>query len=188
MVRSLASRFRDRQPFFTRTGGSDGGRPWGGLIASGGKLFGATWEGGSSNDGTFFSITPEGKCRTFSSFPGLGSFSTPIQYKAAFYGTGGSGGIYSITRKNVYTEIANLNVSTESGLVEMDGIFHGTTLVEGVGQNCSQYGGCGITYSVTPAGLVKGLFAFGGSAGEFPYTAPTNFKGNSTAPRPQAVT
>jgi uncharacterized repeat protein (TIGR03803 family) len=79
------------------TGGSDGAKPYAGLILSGNTLYGTAYGGGSLGKGTAFAVNTNGTTfTTLHSFVGIGDGTRPfaglIQSGNTLYGTAFSGG------------------------------------------------------------------------------------------------
>jgi uncharacterized repeat protein (TIGR03803 family) len=75
------------------TGGTDGGIPWGGLVAaSDGNLYGTTQTGGTYTNGTVFRIAPAGPLTTLAQFDGFAG-----AYPSAALIQGKDGNLYGTT-------------------------------------------------------------------------------------------
>ena len=108
------------------TGGSDGGRPFAGVvIGSGGVLYGATYYGGNANFGTVFSLTPP------TSPGGAWTESVLFGFPSRFQ----FGGAYP----------------SGSVVIGSGGVLYGTTTYGFLG-SCGVVPaiGCGVLFSVTP--------------------------------------
>jgi uncharacterized repeat protein (TIGR03803 family) len=133
---------------YTFTGGSDGGQPVAGVVASGGPrgqtvLYGTTYNGGTSNEGTVFSLTAPVSPH--------GSWTEEVLYSF----TGGSDG----------------GGPTAGVTIGKDGVLYGTTEYNGAGVPDT----VGVVFSLTPPASQGGawtetvLHSFNGSDGEYPY-------------------
>jgi uncharacterized repeat protein (TIGR03803 family) len=147
------------------SGGSDGAKPYAGLIDVGGALFGTTAYGGSDYSGTVFRISTAGKEKLLYSFgdsdsaEGGNPFATLIDVKGTLYGTTESGGttkgggssgygtVFSISttgNENVLHSFSGDPDGTHpyAGLIDVDGALYGTTVYGGHGY--------GIVFAITP--------------------------------------
>jgi uncharacterized repeat protein (TIGR03803 family) len=146
-------------------GGSDGTKPYAGLIDVGGALFGTTAFGGSDYSGTVFRISMAGKEKVLYSFgdsdsaEGANPLATLIDVKGTLYGTTESGGttkgggssgygtVFSISttgNENVLHSFSGDPDGTHpyAGLIDVDGALYGTTVYGGHGY--------GIVFAITP--------------------------------------
>jgi len=156
-------------------GAGDGTFPWAALINVGGTLYGTTRDGGANNNGTVFSVTPQGVEKVLYSFAGGSDGANPeaslIRVGDAFYGTTGYGGssgngtVFKVTRKGVETVLHSFGAQAGdganpwSGLLDVDGVFYGTT--ENGGAN-----GFGTVFMLTPQGTETVLYSFAGGAND----------------------
>lgn len=173
--------------------GADGEDPEGTLINVGGTLYGTTLIGGSDGGGkcvngcgTVFSLTPSGVKKVLHAFgsgtDGAGPLAPLIYAGGKFYGTTNIGGdadgqgcgtVFSVTPAGVEKVVYAFKCSGDgrypyAGLVAFGGKFFGTTL--GGGGSTCKHGGCGTVFSLTPAGVEKVVYAFGGyPGGRYPY-------------------
>ncbi|HEX4159395.1 MAG TPA: choice-of-anchor tandem repeat GloVer-containing protein [Rhizomicrobium sp.] len=173
--------------------GSDGTRPYGGVIEDeAGNLFGATNTGGPNNDGVVYKITPDGSETVLYAFTGGSDGGVPgyeslIQDSAGnLYGTTvvggnqacsqGCGTVFKVSPEGEETVLYAFSgfadgMNPWSG-VSMDrkGNLYGVTLGGGNG-GCDPDESCGTVYKLTPDGKHTVLYAFnGGSDGGAPYT------------------
>ena len=175
---------------------SDGSRP-SGLIKVKGTLYGTTAEGGANNDGTVFSFTPSpsGAVTTLYSFAGGSDGATPkaglVNLKGTFYGTtfsggtncgssGGCGTVFAITPAGAESVLHSFGAAGDgsrpvASLIAVNGAVFGTTYLGG--ENCGTRGGCGIVFSVTPAGAETVIHSFSGEDGANPSAALISVKG-----------
>jgi uncharacterized repeat protein (TIGR03803 family) len=151
------------------TGSPDGQAPFDSLVYAKGKLYGTTEDGGTDNIGSVFSITTAGKEKVLYSFPtgtgdsapyGQGPLGALLYYKGALYGTTLSGGaegygvVFKLTLGGTLTVLHSFEPGDtlgegaypKAGLVAYKGALYGTT------SQSSGSTGCGIVFSVTPAG------------------------------------
>ena len=137
---------------YTFKGGSDGFYPNGGMAAIKGTLYGTTKFGGGST----------GCGDTQGYIPGCGT-------------------VFSLTRKGVEKILHVFSLTDGSwpvaGLVNVGGVFYGTTLAGGTGTSCGSLG-CGTVFSVTRKGVFKVLHNFtSGQDGSTPYAGLVNVGG-----------
>jgi uncharacterized repeat protein (TIGR03803 family) len=127
----------------TFTGGSDGARPKGSLIAdSSGNLYGTTSSGGGLRGGTVFQITPEGILTVLHTFSGSDGFDPnpglAIDARGNLLGTTFSGGssndgaVFEITPEGVETVLHSFSGSDGATpynglIVDPQDILYGTT-------------------------------------------------------------
>jgi uncharacterized repeat protein (TIGR03803 family) len=171
------------------TGGSDGYSPEAGLTDVNGTLYGTTAGGGSYKHGTVFSISTSGAEQVLYSFAGGSDGSNPeagLTYaNGLLYGTtyegGGScgsacGTVFSVSTSGKETVLYRFaggssdGAYPQSALIEMNGIFYGTTVYGGYDYtyHCS----CGTVYSISKSGREKMLVRFAGAdIGAWPRTS-----------------
>jgi uncharacterized repeat protein (TIGR03803 family) len=169
---------------------TDGSSPYAGLIqAPNGNFYGTTNTSGENNAGTIFEITPTGTLTTLYSFcsqPNCADGESPeaglVQAtNGNFYGTttpqggNGPGTIFEITPAGKLTTLYSFcsqpnctdGFGPSGGLIQgNNGNFYGTT--QG-GGNSACFGGCGIVFEITPAGVLTILHAFDGTDGAYPF-------------------
>jgi uncharacterized repeat protein (TIGR03803 family) len=173
--------------------GTNGSYPLG-YLAQGtdGNFYGVTNGGGVADYGTIFRLTTAGQLTTIYSFcaqpncadgtypeAGLLLTSGGILYGTTAYGGDlsciapyGCGTIFKITQQGVLTTIHTFE-STDgatpwAGLVEVGGVFYGTTL-DGGEVPCNSFTrGCGIVFKMTPGGALTTLHAFDYDDGAIP--------------------
>lgn len=172
---------------FTKT---DGAGPRAGLLNIHGTLYGTTSRGGHGchsytyygGCGAVFSIAPSGKFRKLYAFKGGSDGIEPeaslTEYKGDLYGSTFAGGIHgygtvfrvdppSGKERVLYSFAAGADgAGPKASLTFLNGQFYGTTESGGT---CAVKTGCGIVYSVTPAGRERVVYRFKGSSdGMFP--------------------
>ena len=168
------------EPVYSFKGGSDGAYPDAGLINVGGTLYGTTSGGGAG--GTVFSVTP-GPERVVYSFQGggdgTGPFAGLINVGGTLYGTTNGGGatdsgtVFKVTPAGVETVVYAFKGGSDgaypyAGLIKLGGTLYGTTQTGG-GNGYEGGVGCGIVFSITPAGAETVVYSFkGGSDGAWP--------------------
>jgi uncharacterized protein (TIGR03437 family) len=160
---------------------STGAHPTGKLVqGANGNFYGTTQFGGLANRGTVFEITPQGTLTTLTSFvnesygagPGTGLIAGT---DGNFYGTteiggvNGDGSIFRITPTGTLTTVYSFG----SLPAQADGRTPYGDLVLGRDENIygTAFGGphnSGIVFMVTPAGVVRTLYAFAGTDGAGP--------------------
>jgi uncharacterized repeat protein (TIGR03803 family) len=149
---------------FQGQSGTDGGVPYGGLVAdAAGNFYGAATEGGASGGGTVFELLPGNGTWNFAvlgSVPGWGISGTFREVLLAPNGTiyaathcdgNGSGSLYQLTNSNAgwtYTLLYNINGSTDgnysvSNLLLKGNTIYGTTIYGGAN-------GAGTVYAYKP--------------------------------------
>jgi uncharacterized repeat protein (TIGR03803 family) len=148
-------------------GGND---PAAGLVEVSGTLYGTTFSGGLTGScytdggcGTVFSITPSGREKVlyrFSGPDGANPLATLLNVNGTLYGTtyvGGAyskGTVFSITRSGHETVLYSFGGSAkdgdypQSGLIDVNGTFYGTTSGGGAYGRTSGADG-GTVYSIT---------------------------------------
>ncbi len=143
---------------------TDGGLPFGSLIASGGKFYGMTSTGGSNGFGTLFEFNPSGNVFTVlkhfdDSTAGAEPYGSLIESGGKFYGMTNQGGsdddgtLFEFNPvNNLFTVLKHLNGSPDgrrpqSSLLESGGKLYGTTASGG-------NNGYGTLFEHTPAGNV----------------------------------
>jgi uncharacterized repeat protein (TIGR03803 family) len=145
---------------FTRA--TDGRRPEGRLLESGGKFYGLNSDGGSSDDGTLFEFNPAGNVFTvlkhFDSSPDGGSpFGSLVETGGKFYGmtnqhgSNSSGTLFEFNPAgNVFTVLKHFNGPTDGehpfgSLLASGGKFYGMTNLGGSNSD-------GTLFEFNPAG------------------------------------
>ncbi len=153
------------------SGGADGGKPHGNLIAGAdGNFYGTTSLGGASNKGTIFSITPDGVFTSLYSFTGGSDGANPfapllLASDGNFYGTttaggaNGGGTIFQWMPGGLLTPLFSFAASDGNlpyaGLVQgRDGNFYGRTV------NPVPSRGSGTIFKLTPDGNLTTLLTF----------------------------
>jgi len=177
--------------------GTDGGRPFGGLLPQGGFLYGTTYQGGGTGCGgngcgTVFQIKPTtGVVKVLHKFAGGtdgGNSEAGLIYQGgALYGTttegggtgcGGGYGCGTVFKVDAATGAETViysfaggadGASPIAGLLPLGGFLYGTTM-EGGGTGCYQGWGCGTVFMVDPStGAETVLYSFtGGADGAYP--------------------
>lgn len=169
----------------------NGAQPNSGLIDVKGTLYGTTPKGGADQSGTVYGITTSGAETTLYSFESRDRKGQPdgkdpngrlINVKGTLYGTTAYGGtentrhsigwgvVYRITtsgeEKVLYRFKGGSDGMHPNALVYIKGMVYGTTATGGMG--CSSFGtgdkGCGTFYSLSPSGVHKVLYEFGGGS------------------------
>jgi uncharacterized repeat protein (TIGR03803 family) len=145
--------------------GVDGRSPYSGLtLGTDGTFYGTTTWGGTNGYGIIFKITHSGGLTTLHTFTGgtdgAYPYASPIQgADDNFYGTTNSGTAYKITPSGVFTSLASIPSGSAAPLLQaIDGNFYGTT---GGGGKYNQ----GTVFEITPKGIVKIVYNFGGKRG-----------------------
>jgi uncharacterized repeat protein (TIGR03803 family) len=149
---------------FQGQSGTDGGVPYGGLVAdTAGNFYGAATEGGASGGGSVFELSPAASGWSFSvlgSVPGWGISGTFREVLLAPNGTiyaathcdgNGAGSLYQLTKSGTgwtYTLLYNLNGGSDgsyavSNLLLKGKTIYGTTIYGGAN-------GAGTIYAYTP--------------------------------------
>ncbi|MFN4256238.1 MAG: choice-of-anchor tandem repeat GloVer-containing protein, partial [Saprospiraceae bacterium] len=160
---------------------TDGGRPFGSLIESGGKFYGMTSEGGSNNRGTLFEFNPTGNVFTVLrhfSFATDGGFprGSLLESGGKFYGMtyqGGSNGVGTLFEfnptGNVFTVLWHFDADTDGAspfgsLIASGGKFYGMT-------NYGGSNGGGTLFEFNPTGNVFTVLRHfdADTDGDFPY-------------------
>jgi uncharacterized repeat protein (TIGR03803 family) len=186
--------------FCSQTDCADGAGPYAGLVqAANGTFYGTTSAGGGSNAcepyqgcGTVFEITSDGKLTTLHSFDGTDGSGPNELVQASngdFYGTTGGGGtgsglscqgcgtVFKITPSGTLTSLHSFDYTDGSGpneLVETsNGNFYGTTVYGGADDqgNCTDIGGCGTVFEISPSGTLTSLHSFDYTDGVNPEAA-----------------
>ena len=157
---------------YTFTGGSDGSRPYGGLIMdSSGNLYGTTSTGGTGGGGTVFELTPSSGGWTFKTLYSFsGGFDGGSWVKLAMdasenlYGTTnadgahGKGSVFKLTPSGAGWTYASLYDFTggsdgwaplSSLVFDANGNLYGTTYAGG-GYLSQCTNGCGVVFKITP--------------------------------------
>jgi uncharacterized repeat protein (TIGR03803 family) len=179
---------------------ADGANPYAGLVqASNGTFYGTTSAGGGSNAcepyqgcGTVFEITSDGKLTTLHSFDGTDGSGPNELVQASngnLYGTTGGGGsgsglscqgcgtVFKITPSGTLTTLHSFDYTDGSGPNELvqasNGNFYGTTIYGGADDqaNCTDIGGCGTVFEITPSGALTSLHSFDYTDGVNPEAA-----------------
>jgi uncharacterized repeat protein (TIGR03803 family) len=157
------------------TGGSDGAKPWAGLLqGSDGNFYGTTYSGGDSNAGTVFRISPSASFTNLWSFTGGSDGANPEAGLAQgtdgdFYGTtargatSNAGSVFRISPSGTLTTLYSFSGGSDgtapwAGLLQgSDGNFYGTTA-----------GGTGTVFRISPSGSFTNLYSFQGTDGSNP--------------------
>jgi uncharacterized repeat protein (TIGR03803 family) len=166
-------------------GGSDGGRPGGGLIMdSAGNLYGTAASNGSGGFGVVFKITSTGQESVLYNFTGAGDGAIPDSglvmdsqgnlYGTTLYGGAGfAGTVFKVTPTGQETILYSFLDGADGGMpyggVIMDsaGNLYGTT-------NSGGSANAGVVYKLTPSGQEAALYTFTGEEdGGSPYTGVT---------------
>jgi uncharacterized repeat protein (TIGR03803 family) len=160
-------------------GGSDGTNPAAPLTWVGGKLYATTLYGGTGGYGTAYQVGITGREKPLYSFNDLANggdpFSTLTELNGVFYGTTSSGGahsagtIFSITADGTETVLYSFTGPSDgrfplSGLVAMDGVLYGATAAGG-DASCNGGSGCGVVFSITPAGTFSTVYRLSAASG-----------------------
>jgi uncharacterized repeat protein (TIGR03803 family) len=162
--------------------GSDGGYPFGELVAVSGKLYGTTDEGGAAGYGTVFEMTTSGQEHVIYSFKGGtkdGAYPCAgvIDVGGQLYGTtqaGGSAGwgtIYHVSTSGddehvIYSFKAGKDgAAPYAGLLELNGKLYGTTVEGGTA-------GWGTAFESPTSGPAHVIYSFkaGSKDGGYPYS------------------
>jgi uncharacterized repeat protein (TIGR03803 family) len=165
------------------SGGPEGTHPAAALIqATDGKFYGTTASGGVAGAGTVFTMTQGGTVSFLHAFPNGSEegFANPGLLQATdgnFYGTTASGGafnqgsFYKVTTDGTATLLHSFAGGATDGsypvgslIQAADGNFYGITYSGGLS-------GQGTLYTLTPAGVLTVLHAFGGGAEDGSYPA-----------------
>lgn len=177
-------------------GGRNGATPVASLLSVKGTLYGTTLNGGISSFGTVYSVDKSGLEKVLYSFNGRDGYSPDgglIELSGTLYGTTFSGGkrcpkrgcggtVYSVSTSGVAKVIYTFKGGSdgfgpEDGLLNVRGTLYGTTVVGGDVSRCIP-SGCGTIFSVTPSGVEKVVYRFGGrSDGAGPEAKLINLKG-----------
>jgi uncharacterized repeat protein (TIGR03803 family) len=187
------SRSGKERVLYSFTGGADGANPSASLIEVNGVLYGTAANGGTSGCGTVFSVSMTGEEHVLHTFTagisdgeepvaGLVSVNGTLYGTTEYAGSGSSGTVFSVSttgeERLLYSfQYGNDGAWPQSGLIDVDGTLYGTT---GYGGNtgCTDRLGCGIVFSVSPAGSERVLYTFnGGTDGGNPYAALTDVNG-----------
>jgi len=174
---------------YSFTGGTDGAKPFAGLVqGSDGYFYGTTYYGGTqpgtNGNGTVFKISSNGALTSLYSFTGGNDGSEPYAglvqgSDGNFYGTtygGGTnsaGAVFKISATGALTSLYSFTGGIDggfpfAGLVQgSDGNFYGTTY--GGGAYGSGIGGYGTVFQISANGALTSLYSFtGGTDGAGP--------------------
>jgi len=169
--------------------GAHGANPHAALIqGTNGNLYGTTEYAGAGVQGTVFEITPSGAVTTLHGFYGTDGghpLAGLVQgTEGDFYGTTPTGGannnrgcaygcgtIFKITPSGTLTTVYDFCSQSNcsdgwkptAGLTA-EGIFYGTTQYGG--DQCTDGGGCGTVFKITPSGTLTSLYSFTGNAAQ----------------------
>ena len=177
---------------YSFSGGADGWAPTSGLtLDADGNVYGTTQLGGGVNGcvglgcGTVYQLTPTGQLNVLHTFEGgsadgadptagVTRKSDGSLYGATRYGGGGPcndsgkrgcGVIFKISKSGQYTVLHRF-AGTDGSDVETDLALDTSGTIYGVatrgGSNRCPPFGCGVLFSLTPAGVFKGVHAFTG--------------------------
>lgn len=165
---------------YTFQGKTDGGSPYGGLLAANdGDLYGTTWDGTAKNDyGTVFRLTPSGSKTLLYTFQGGTDAANPqagviagkngVLFGNTVYGggsaacTGGCGTVYELTpngsgygERVLHAFQGGSDGAGAVGPLLLDGgSLYGATVDGGGSSNCtgpSGFTGCGTVYELSPS-------------------------------------
>jgi uncharacterized repeat protein (TIGR03803 family) len=175
-------------------GDLDGAAPEANLTNIDGTLYGTTAFGGGSNTacnggcGTVFKITTSGHETVLHRFRGGadGSFpkaslidvNGPLYGTTEFGGAAGFGTVFKIARTGAKTGVYSFKGPPDgetppAALTNVDGILYGTA-----GGGSAKFGGDGVVFDITKAGIEKVLYSFkGGPDGSDPGSGLTNVGG-----------
>ena len=162
--------------------GTDGSKPFAGLIqASDGTFYGTTYDGGANGGGTIFNITSTGTLTVLYSFCAQAKCADGSNPRAALlqgtnsnlYGTTSTGGTSNVGTVFKFTSAGKLTTlhsfsgadgaNPYAGLIQAsNGKFYGTTYAGGA------YG-LGAIFRITAAGKLTTLHSFVGTDGANPY-------------------
>jgi uncharacterized repeat protein (TIGR03803 family) len=162
-------------------GKPDGASPIGSLVQVGSALYGTTEFGGRYGDGSVYAITTAGvesNVYSFKGYPdGAGPYAGMTQQNGSLYGTTAYGGrfddagtVYTVSTTGTEAVLHSFQGYPDGaipygGLTYVDGTFYGTTQFGGAATKaCTGRGevGCGVVFSVTPAGDESVLYRFKG--------------------------
>jgi uncharacterized repeat protein (TIGR03803 family) len=176
------------QVLYKFRGGHDGQVPTGSLINVKGTLYGTTSYGGAHDGGTIFKISPSGNKAVLYSFTeeddgarpsGNLLYANGVLYGATRYnGVKAQGAIFALNLKSGKLTVLHGFLGTpkdggspNGGLVIVNGIIYGTTVIGGHGDH-------GTIFSVSKSGKEQVLYEFkGGHDGETPQAGLVNIKG-----------
>jgi uncharacterized repeat protein (TIGR03803 family) len=147
--------------------GSNGARPWGGLVMdASGNLFGTTSMSGHNDGGTVFELTPDNgswiftTIYAFSAQAGQPLGTLTMDSQGNLYGTtnAGFGSVFKLTRGQsgwTYSILHTFsggsdgaNPSNAGVTLDANGNIYGTAAGGGGSPNC--IGGCGVVFEITP--------------------------------------
>lgn len=161
--------------------GADGANPMAGLLrANDGELYGTTDGGNTNGSGTIYRISTSGTYASWFLFPGINDGGFPsadlvLAQDGNYYGTGEGGGafddgvIFRATPAGTITVLYSFGTMNSGGVAldgyspegvlaqGSDGTFYGTTSGGGANDN-------GTVFSITPNGVFKLLYTFGGTS------------------------
>jgi uncharacterized repeat protein (TIGR03803 family) len=168
------------------TGGADGEYPGANLVSLRGSLFGTTANGGDPHCnkprgcGTVFSVGAEGFEKVLYAFKngadgrypeaGLTIIGTTLYGTTTRGCAHDKGAVFRVTLAGDETILYSFKggsdgADPEATLTDVGGVLYGTT-TNGGGGKCPH--GCGIVFTVTPAGVETVLHAFTGKDGAYP--------------------
>jgi uncharacterized repeat protein (TIGR03803 family) len=171
------------------TNAAEGAYPEAALIEAGSTVYGTTESGGNGSCtggcGTVYSVNPVSGAETvLYSFAGgqdgIAPVATLLDVNDTLYGTTSAGGTYgqgTVFSINPATGAETVlhsfaggddGARPEAELINVGGIFYGTTFLGGTG--CHRHAqGCGTAFSINPAtGAETVLYSFGGKGGSYP--------------------
>ncbi len=176
------------QILYAFTGGSDGERPFGGLVADGSSnLYGTATFGGTSGEGTVFKLAPDGSETTLYTFLGgsdgewpqstllmdgsgnlFGTTAAGGNFNGPDCSTQGCGTVFELkpdgTKLTLYAFQGGKdgNVPGSMLIADQSGNLYGTT-GGGGDTNCPEgVAGCGTVFKLAPDGTETQLYAFHG--------------------------
>ncbi len=167
---------------YSFAGGHDGRNP-NEVVDLAGVLYGSTALGGAGDNGTVFRLDAPGEKTTLHYFHGTPDGALPLGGlvqsgqllfgTTALGGTAGGGTIYSVNSSGarvIYSFPGGAAGSGPTGrLLNLQGVLYGATGYGGHAGGVCGTSGCGVIFSLTPAGVESVLYSFqGGSDGYGP--------------------
>jgi uncharacterized repeat protein (TIGR03803 family) len=176
---------------------SDGAGPTGTPVRDRmGNLYGTTWTGGGHNEGTVYKVAPDGTESILYNFADTASYpyqGLAIDRRGNLFGTTVrtfnefAGTVFEIDARGRESNVLSFLNGPGYGtgltglLTDRRGNLYGT-LAEGGGNqtgDCTDAGGCGAFFVITPDRQITVLHGFGGTDGEIPYgSVITDGRGN----------